>query len=211
MPNPQENKVTIVDDDAQVRRFLAEALSSVGIRTEEFATGEEFMRSWRPEGVACILLDVRMPRVTGPEVHDWLLQRKITVPVIFLSGYADVPTAVRAMRLGAFDFIEKPFNVQHMIERVNAAMREGVSGSAGSAGSSASAAANANWQAQLTPRERDVLTAIIQGQRNKVIASDLGISERTVETHRASIMEKSGAKTAADLVARTVGGAAKPG
>jgi FixJ family two-component response regulator len=187
--------VCIVDDDAQVRRFLVEILDSVGIRSQEFTSGEDFMRRWQPEEVACILLDVRMPRVTGPEVHDWLLQQKISVPVIFLSGYADVSTAVRAMRRGAFDFIEKPFNVQELIERVNSAMRL-----------RSAPGVVQDWQAQLTPRERDVLTAIVKGQRNKIIAAELGISERTVETHRASIMAKSGAQTAAELVARTVGG-----
>lgn len=205
MTNHVEEIVCIVDDDAQVRRFLVEALGSVGIRTEEFSSGEDFMRRWRPEGVGCILLDVRMPRVTGPEVFDWLQQQKVTIPVVFLSGYADVPTAVRVMRLGAFDFIEKPFNVQLLIERVNSALRQ----PAGPPGVAVPVAAD--WQAQLTPRERDVLTAIIKGQRNKVIAAELGISERTVESHRASIMSKSGAQTAAELVARAVAGAAQGG
>jgi FixJ family two-component response regulator len=114
--------VSIVDDDAQVRRFLAEALGSFDIPSEEYASGEDFLQRWKPEGVGCILLDVRMPRVTGPEVHEWLLKQPFKIPVIFLSGFADVPTAVRAMRLGAYDFLEKPFKVQKLIDLVRRAM-----------------------------------------------------------------------------------------
>jgi len=190
--------VSIVDDDAQVRRFLVEVLDSIGVVAEEFPSGEDFMRRWRPEGVGCVLLDVRMPRVTGPEVHDWLREQKSEVPVIFLSGFADVATAVRAMRLGAFDFLEKPFNVQQLIERVNAALRrvETMSPRPADPG--------AHWLATLTPREHDVLNAIVEGKRNKIIAADLGISERTVETHRANIMAKAGAQTGAELVAKAI-------
>jgi two-component system response regulator FixJ len=102
------------------------------------------MRRWRPGHTDCVLLDIRMPRITGPEVHDWLRQRNPEVPVIFLSGYADVPTAVRAMRLGAFDFLEKPFNVQHLIERVNAALR--LSDERRAAPAAAPAASGDDWR-----------------------------------------------------------------
>jgi FixJ family two-component response regulator len=199
---PSSNRtVCIVDDDAQVRRFLVEMLASIGLSTEEYSSGEDFMRRWRPEGTGCVLLDVRMPRVTGPEVHDWLRQKNADVPVIFLSGFADVPTAVRAMRLGAFDFLEKPFNVQQLIERVNAALRLAESRQ------SATPPGNDEWRASLTPREHDVLAAIVSGKRNKLIAADLGISERTVETHRANIMAKANASNGAELVAKVVGSA----
>jgi two-component system response regulator FixJ len=101
-----------------------EVLASIGLdRPKQYSSGEDFMRRWRAGKTGCVLLDIRMPRITGPEIHDWLRQRNPEVPVIFLSGYADVPTAVRAMRQGAFDFLEKPFNVQQLIERVNAAVR----------------------------------------------------------------------------------------
>ncbi|KFB75493.1 MULTISPECIES: response regulator [Candidatus Accumulibacter] len=191
--------ICIVDDDAQVRRFLLEVLASVGLVAEEYSSGEDFMRRWRPGHTDCVLLDIRMPRITGPEVHEWLRQRNPEIPVIFLSGYADVPTAVRAMRLGAFDFLEKPFNVQHLIERINAALHLADERKA-AATSAAVPAAGDDWQKSLTPREQEILAAIVTGKRNKVIAADLGISERTVETHRAHIMAKSGAGNVIELV-----------
>jgi FixJ family two-component response regulator len=186
--------VCIVDDDAQVRRFLSEVLDSIGIVPEEYSSGEEFMRRWQPGNTGCVLLDIRMPRITGPEVHDWLRQRHPDLPVIFLSGYADVPTAVRAMRQGAFDFIEKPFNVQHLIERINEALRTADQQQA------AEVAVDSQWRDQLTPRESEVLEGILVGKRNKIIASDLNISERTVETHRANIMSKAKVHTVAELI-----------
>lgn len=194
--------VCIVDDDAQVRRFLLEVLSSIGLAVEEYTSGEDFMRRWRPGETGCVLLDIRMPRVTGPEVHDWLRQQCPDLPVIFLSGYADVPTAVRAMRLGAFDFIEKPFNIQQLIERVNDALRLYRRGRAPGASETGAGA----WRETLTPRERDVLDGIVAGKRNKVIAADLGISERTVETHRANLMAKAQARSVAELVALAIAG-----
>ena len=200
--NPAHPCICIVDDDAQVRRFLLEVLASVGLAAEEYSSGEDFMRRWRPGHTDCVLLDIRMPRITGPEVHDWLRQRNPEVPVIFLSGYADVPTAVRAMRLGAFDFLEKPFNVQHLIERVNAALR--LSDDRRAAPAAAPAACD-DWRKSLTPREQEILAAIVVGKRNKVIAFDLGISERTVETHRAHIMAKSGAGSVIELVGMVAG------
>jgi FixJ family two-component response regulator len=193
--NTANRCVCIVDDDAQVRRFLLEVLASVGLAAEEYSSGEDFMRRWQPGHTDCVLLDIRMPRITGPEIHDWLRERHPEIPVIFLSGYADVPTAVRAMRLGAFDFLEKPFNVQHLIERINAALRLAEERRA-----AAEPAAGDDWRKSLTPREQEILTAIVAGKRNKVIAADLGISERTVETHRAHIMTKSGASNVIELV-----------
>lgn len=190
--------VHIVDDDGQVRRFLAEVMTSIGLDVEDYPSGDEFMRRYNGDRVGCVLLDIRMPRVTGPEVHDWLRSRHPNVPVIFLTGYADVPTAVRAMRHGAFDFLEKPFNVQQLIERVNEAMR-------------LAAREDQNRKAQedsglasLTRRERDVLRGIVAGHRNKLIAAELGISERTVETHRANLMVKMKAQSVAELVTLTL-------
>ncbi len=198
MTAPSKQTVCIVDDDAQVRRFLAEVLASIGLVAEQHASGEDFMRRWQPGKAACVLLDIRMPRISGPEVHDWLRDREPGLPVIFLTGHADVTTAVRAMRLGAFDFIEKPFNVQQLIERVNQAVRLATDKSAAGSG-------NDGWQRALTRREREVLRGIIDGKRSKLIAAELGISERTVESHRASIMAKAGASNAAQLAAMAAG------
>lgn len=195
MPHPPPTgSLSIIDDDDQVRRFLVEVFKSVGMRVAAFATGEEFVRQWRPEGASCVLLDLRMPHMSGTEVHEWLRAHHPQVPVIFLTGYADVTTAVAAMRLGAFDFIEKPFNIQHLIERTQEALRK-------SALHAGDRAHGATWLAALTPREHEVLDRIAAGHRNKIIAQELGISERTVETHRANIMQKSGAHSVAELVA----------
>lgn len=190
--------ICIVDDDAQTRRFLVEVLASIGLVGEEYSSGEDFMRRWRPERTGCVLLDIRMPRITGPEIHDWLRERNPAVPVIFLSGYADVPTAVRAMRFGALDVLEKPFNTQQLLERVNTALR------LADERRLASVPGGDDWQQSLTPREREVLDGIIAGKRNKQIAADLGISERTIETHRANIMTKAKAANTAELVAMVV-------
>jgi two-component system response regulator FixJ len=201
MTLPSHQTVCIVDDDLQVRHFLIEVLASIGLAAEAYPSGEDFMRRWRAGNTGCVLLDIRMPRITGPEVHDWLRQRNPEVPVIFLSGYADVPTAVRAMHQGAFDFLEKPFNVQQLIERVNAAVRLADQRRAASA---TAAAPGDDWRQALTPREQEILVAIVAGKRNKVIGAELGISERTVESHRAHIMDKAGANSVVELVGRVI-------
>ena len=190
--------VHIVDDDAQVRGFISEVMTSIGLQVEEYLSGDDFMGRFDAARVGCVLLDIRMPRVTGPEVHDWLSERHPGVPVIFLTGYADVPTAVRAMRQGAFDFLEKPFNVQQLIERVNEAMR------LARREDQQRKAQESSGLASLTRRERDVLKGIVAGQRNKLIAAELGISERTVETHRANLMVKMKAQSVAELVTITL-------
>lgn len=190
--------VCIVDDDDHVRAFLLEVFASLGLKVHEFASGDLLVRDWKPDGPTCILLDVRMPTVTGLEVHEWLRRVHADIPVIFLTGFADVPTAVRAMRLGAFDFLEKPFNIQHLIERTREALRVCSECRAPRRSSDGDAAV---WLASLSRRERNVLDGIVAGKRTKTIAADLGISERTVETHRASIMHKTGKRSIAELVA----------
>ncbi len=190
-----EGTVHVVDDDVQVRRFLAEVMSSIGLEVEAYPSGEDFMRRFSADRFGCVLLDIRMPKVTGPEVHDWLREHHPGIPVIFLTGHADVPTAVRAMRHGAFDFMEKPFNVQQLIERVNEAMR------LAQRESEQRRAQRESGLSQLTRREREVLRGVVSGHRNKLIAAEMGISERTVETHRANLMVKMKAQTVAELVA----------
>lgn len=189
--------VWIVDDDPQVRRLIVETLSGIGLRAEEYPSGSEFIQKANLQGSGCVLLDVRMPHMTGPEVHDWLATHHPDIPVIFLSGYADVTTAVRAMRRGAIDFLEKPFNLQVLIERVNEALcrpRPPTSDVISKTASSVPA-----WRSKLTPRENDVLEAILAGKRIKAAARDLGISDRTVETHRANILAKAGVRSVAEL------------
>lgn len=195
---PPSAHICIVDDDDQVRRFLEEVFRSVGMAVSAFAGGGEFVRNWVPQGPTCVLLDLRMPKMNGTEVHEWLRTHHPRVPVIFLTGFADVPTAVAAMRLGAFDFIEKPFNIQHLIERAQEALRLARQ-------HLTEVGPGAAWLPLLTAREREVLDLIVAGQRNKTIAQELGISERTVETHRANIMHKSGAHSVAELIAAVLG------
>lgn len=194
---PLEGMVYVVDDDAQVRRLLLEVLTSVGLDVELCDSGESFLRCFRPADACCVLLDVRMPRITGPDVQQWLGENHAFVPVIFLTGYADVPTAVRAMRQGAFDFLEKPFNVQNLIDRV----RDALTQSRVARRLPQGVGEEPDWVGELTPRENDVLEGILAGKRNKTIAADLGIAERTVETHRSHLMAKAGVGTVGALVA----------
>lgn len=190
--------VWIVDDDPQVRRLVVETLRGIGMTIEDYPSGDLFIRHARLRNPGCVLLDVRMPHLSGPEVQDWLATHHPEIPVIFLSGFADVSTAVRAMRRGAIDFLEKPFNLQVLIERVNEALRS-PAGRHGNADEAPSPPPT--WRSALTPRENEVLEAILSGKRIKAAASDLGISERTVETHRANILAKAGVRSVAELLA----------
>jgi FixJ family two-component response regulator len=190
--------ICVVDDDAQVRRFLVEVFTSVGLDVKAFESGDAFVQNWRPNGPTCVLLDIRMPGMSGLEVQDWLRARYARTPIIFLTGHADVPIAVGCMRNGAFDFLEKPFNIQHLIERTQNALNSC------SERRRSHAEEDTAWLATLTPREHEVLNGIVAGDRNKEIANHLHISERTVETHRSKIMQKSGAHSAAELVAQVV-------
>jgi two-component system, LuxR family, response regulator FixJ len=188
--------VFVVDDDEAVRNSLRFLLKSVGLAAQTLASAREFLESYKPQQPGCLVLDVRMPGMSGLELQQQLNLRGAVIPVIFITGHGDVPMAVEAMQQGAFDFLQKPFRDQDLIDRIQRALERD--------------SRNRTTLAQhtkirerldsLTEREREVLTLITRGMPNKVMAAELGVSQRTVEIHRARIMEKSGAASLAQLV-----------
>ena len=196
----RQESVLIVDDDAAVRDSLSLLLKSVGIQSKAFDSGGEFLEAYQPDWAGCILLDIRMPGMSGMEVQRRLVERDCTLPIIFITGHGDIPMAVEAMHLGAHDFVQKPFHDQELLDRIQAAL-------------------NANREQQddidlkrnvknryetLTPRESEVMSAVVKGHANKVIAMDLELSQRTVEIHRARVMEKMQVRSLAELVKLSV-------
>lgn len=180
-----EPTVFIVDDDEALRAALARLLESVALRSHSFASSQEFLDGYDPRQPGCLLLDVRMPGMSGLELQETLVARKITLPVIILTGHADVPMAVRALKQGAFDFIEKPFQSQLLLERIQAAL-------AHDAEVRRRLVEHADFHAKLallTPREREVMGLLVAGQTVKQIAAHLGISHKTIQHHRARILE----------------------
>jgi len=189
-------RVHIVDDDEAVRSSLRFLIRSVGLAAQPYESAQAFLESYDPRQPGCLLLDVRMPGMSGLDLQQELNQRGATIPVIFITGHGDVPMAVAAMQCGAFDFLQKPFRDQDLLDRVQRAM-------ARDAESRGRLAARAEIRARLerlTPREREVMTLITSGKANKVVGADLGVSQRTVEIHRAHVMEKMGAGSLAELV-----------
>ncbi len=191
-----EPTVFVVDDDAAVRRFLRGLITSVELRVEVFASAREFIDAYQPGWTGCLLLDIRMPGMSGLELQKELAARSITLPVIFLTGHGDVQVAVHAMKAGAVDFIEKPFNNELLLDRIQRVVLSGVDADRDRAKS----AEISDRMEQLTPRERQVMAIVVAGETNKGIARRLEISERTVEIHRAKVMEKMKAKSLVDLV-----------
>lgn len=200
--------VYLVDDEDVVRDALAWLLRSRRLLSEGFASAEAFERwlderqaagqpDW-PSGPVCLLLDVRMPGMSGLALFDRLIERGLLrwMPVIFLTGHADVPTAVAAVKRGAFDFVEKPFSNNALVDRVEEALRL----SGGALHERRAAGRRERLLEGLTDRERDVMQQVIEGRPNKLIADALGISVRTVEVHRARVFEKMGVKSAVELV-----------
>lgn len=190
-----EATIFIVDDDAAVRDSLSLLLETAGYRIAAFPAGKAFLDAVpaRPRG--CVLMDVRMPEMGGLEVQQELQKRRLDLPVIVITGHADVPLAVRAMKAGASDFIEKPYGEETILAAVERALQLDRASHGGSA-----AAAVRDRAAQLTPREREVLEHLVAGHPNKVIAYRMSISPRTVEIHRARVMDKMEAKSLSELV-----------
>ena len=200
MNRPAEQDVLptiyVVDDDDGMRRALDTLLSTVGYKTAVFSRPSEFLSQFKPEVHSCLVLDIRMPEMSGLEVQQQLNRRGSMLPVIFITGHGDVPMAVQAMKEGAFEFIQKPFRDQDLLDRINHALKQ-------DADNRTNAARRSEAQHRvesLTPREKQVMNFIVDGSANKVIAIDLGLSERTVEIHRAKVMEKMGARSVAPLV-----------
>ena len=188
--------VFIVDDDEGVRNSLRFLLKSVGLATRTQSSAQEFLDTYKQAQPGCLVLDVRMPGMSGLELQQQLNLRGATIPVIFITGHGDIPMAVEAMQHGAFDFLQKPFRDQDLIDRIQRALERDTR----SRKALTQHTKIRERIASLTPREREVLTLMTQGKPNKVMAAELGVSQRTVEIHRARVMEKSGAASLAQLV-----------
>lgn len=188
--------IYIVDDDDGMRRALSVLMTTVGYPAVAFARPSEFLAKYDPEQRGCVVLDVRMPEMSGLEVQQHLNKSGAMLPVILITGHGDIPMAVQAMKDGAFDFLQKPFRDQELLDRINGAIKLDAENRA-----SVEKHADLKRRAEsLTPREREVMALVVDGRANKVIAIDLGLSERTVEIHRANVMEKMGARSIAHLV-----------
>ena len=188
--------VYIVDDDDGMRRALTVLITTVGYPVTAFARPSEFLAKYDPHQPGCLVLDIRMPEMSGLDVQQQLNRSGSVVPVILITGHGDIPMAVQAMKDGAFDFLQKPFRDQDLLDRINAAIKQD-----GQNRESIDRLAELKQRtASLTPREREVMEYVVDGRANKVIAIDLGLSERTVEVHRANVMEKMGARSVAHLV-----------
>jgi two-component system, LuxR family, response regulator FixJ len=188
--------IFVVDDDDAARDSLAVLLEAAGYPVEAFESGDRFLEQAGSLPLGCALVDIRMPGIGGLELQEMLKESAIDVPIIFVTGHADVPVAVRAMRAGAIDFIEKPFTE----DLVLAAVRRGLEQAFSRRQASAAAASARASIAKLTDREREVFNQLVQGHPNKVIAANLDISPRTVEIHRSRVMDKTGARSLSDLV-----------
>jgi len=191
-----EATVFVVDDDPSLLKLIRKLLESSGRRVETFTSAAEFLEAWKGDRPGCLVLDVRMPGMSGLALQERLSADQISIPVLIVTGFGDVPVAVQAMRQGAFDFIEKPFSGQMLIDRIEAALQED------------SRRRLARGQRDdvlrrvrsLTPRERQVMDLVVQGRPNKSVGSALGLSPKTVEVHRANVMKKMAAGSLAELV-----------
>jgi len=192
----EKSTVYIVDDDQAIRHAMELLMRSVGLDYEIFHSGDDFLTRHSNDRAGCLVLDIRMPGLGGLELQEKLLELGSTLPIIFITGHGDVPMAVEAMQKGAVDFIQKPFRDQELLDRISEALKTDRE------------RRSAREQKvvvrtridKLTNREREVLDLVVTGKPNKVIAYELGVSQRTVEIHRARVMEKMQARSLADLV-----------
>jgi RNA polymerase sigma factor (sigma-70 family) len=196
MPSP-EPLVYIVDDEASIRDSLAMLLRSVGLQSSAFADARAFLAAYEARAHCCLIADVRMPGMSGLELQDALRARGSALPVIIITGHGDIAMAVRAMKAGAADFIEKPFHDQTLLDAVHRALERSA---ASVLTEESDSTVLQSRLATLTPREREVLELVVEGRPNKVVATRLGLSTRTVEVHRAKVMEKMSARSLAELV-----------
>ena len=188
--------VCVIDDDAIVRDGLSNLLRSVGLQVDVFGSAAEFLGKERPSAPSCLVLDVRMPGLSGLDFQAELAKRKIELPIIFLTGYGDIPMSVKAIKAGAVEFLTKPFREQDLLDAVRIALdrdrdrrrNDGVASDV-----------RARFES-LTTREREVVALVTKGRMNKQAAAEIGISEITVKVHRHNAMQKLGAKSLADLV-----------
>ncbi len=188
--------IHVVDDDDAIRDSLVWLLDDDRYEVRTYASGEEFLERFAPQSPACVILDIRMPGMSGVEVHERLGLNGIATPVVFVTGHGDVPMAVEAIKRGAFDFVEKPYNEAKLTGIIERAIEQ----DAKHAGQSAAHSEIAARLAKLSPREREVLDLVVAGKMNKTIADVMNISIKTVEAHRAKVMEKMCARSLAELV-----------
>jgi FixJ family two-component response regulator len=191
-----EATVFIVDDDDEVREAIGLLMESVGLPSERFDSAWSYLARFDPERPGCLLLDVRMRQMSGLELQERLAGEPLHPPIIMITGHGDVPMAVRAVKNGAVDFIEKPFNDQALLDAVHRAIEI----DAEQRGHARELASIRERMERLTKRECEVLEQIVAGKRNKVIAADLGISQSTVEAHRAKVMEKLEVRSLSELM-----------
>ena len=188
--------VYVVDDDPAIRYAMQALMESVNLRHEIFSSADEFLKNEAEHRAGCLVLDIRMPGLGGLELQEELIERGSTLPIIFITGHGDVPMAVEAMQKGAVDFIQKPFRDQELLDRVRDALMTDKE-------QRAELERHAEVEQRLeklTKREREVFDLVVTGKPNKVIAYELGVSQRTVEIHRARVMDKMQARSLADLV-----------
>ncbi|MDD1625212.1 MAG: response regulator [Methylococcaceae bacterium] len=194
--NKPDTFVYLVDDEFAVRDSLTLLIESTGQTVRSFASAEAFLDNYNPEQPGCLLLDVRMPSMSGLELQGELLRREIFIPIIFLSGHAGIPDSAKAFRAGAVDFLEKPFDNEILLERIEEAIKKDIA----SKERLIEYREIQNSLDHLTVREKEVLSLIVRGHSNKEMARMLDISNRTIEAHRASIMEKMHANSLAELM-----------
>ncbi|MDX1431493.1 MAG: response regulator [Gammaproteobacteria bacterium] len=186
--------VHVVDDDAAVRESLAMLLRAAGLTVAAYADARAFLEAFDVEQPGCVIADLRMPGIDGLELQQRLLALHASIPVIVITGHGDVPAAVRALKAGAVDFVEKPFDSAALVEQVTRAL-----------GHDTEVRESAARRASLTPREEEILVLVVAGKASKVIAAELGISERTVELHRHRVMKKMQVRSVAELVRAVLG------
>ena len=194
--NEGEAIVFVIDDDESIREALQSLIRSVGLKVETFASADEFLARPRPSGPACLILDVRMPRVSGLDLQRDLGESNVHIPIIFITGHGDIPMSVRAMKAGAVEFLTKPFRDQDLLDAIQQALERDTLAREQQADS---ADLHQRFQS-LTPRETEVFGLVVRGLLNKQIALQLGTSEITIKLHRRQVMEKMRADSLADLV-----------
>jgi len=199
-PKTREPTVFVVDDDDAVRTMVGRLIASVGLCVETYGTAEEFLAAYKPSRPGCLVLDVRMPGMSGLELQDKLAANHIGLPIVFLTGYGDVPMAVHCLQEGAVHFIEKPFREQALLDAVHKALEQDRQRREEQA---RRADARARL-ASLTDREQDVLRLVVAGKANKEIAAELGVSIKAIEAHRTRILSKMKVRRTVDLVRAVV-------
>ena len=195
MPEP-DAIVWVVDDDASVREALRSLIRSAGLRVETLASAQEFLACPRVEAPSCLVLDVRMPRLSGLDLQKRMAEISLQIPIVFITGHGDVPTSVRAMKAGAVEFLTKPFDDQDLLEAIQQAIKRDREARQHQA---ELGELRARYES-LTPREREVMGRVVSGLLNKQVAAELGTSEITIKVHRAQVMHKMHAGSLADLV-----------